>query len=98
MVLFVIINSAIVCGICDDIIGFIDEGDIESAERLWKEKKNYIALFVRDAEIDVVTAEAEKLKKEISAEDAEAETDAFAFRDAIIEVKNSEQLDFQGLF
>ena len=98
LLLFVIINSVMICSICDDIIEFIDKGDTESAERLWSEKKNYISLFVRDAEIDVVTAEAEKLKKAIPPEDAEAETDAFALRDAIIEVKNSEFLNLQGLF
>ena len=97
MVIFISINSVIVCNICDDITALIDAGFLEEAAQRWQEKKNYIALFVRDAEIDVVTAEAMKIQQATPIEDAEAAPDSMAFREAISEVKNSERFTWQGL-
>ena len=97
MIIFISVNSVIVCNICDDITALIDAGEIEHAAELWQEKMNYIALFVRDAEIDVVTAEAMKIEEATPIEDAEAAPDSLAFRDAVAEVKNSERFCWQGL-
>ncbi len=97
MIIFISVNSVIICNICDDITALIDTGEIEEAVKLWQEKKNYIALFVRDAEIDVVTAEASKIEQSTPIEDTEADPDSLGFREAVSEVKNSERFSWQGL-
>lgn len=97
MVIFISVNSVMVCNICDEITALIDENDLEAAAELWQEKKNYISLFVRDAEIDVVTAEAMKAEGSTPIEDAESAPNSLAFRDAVAEVKNSELFSWQGL-
>ncbi len=98
MVIFISVNSVIVCNICDDITQLIDSGEVEEAAKVWQEKMSYIAFFVRDAEIDVVTAEASKIQQSTPIEDAEAAPDSMSFREAVTEVKNSERFSWQGLF
>lgn len=98
IILFTALNSFFICRICDDIIAFIDIGDTENAYKLWKEKKSYLALFIRDAEIDVVDSEANALSEETPVEDGEAEAGKLRFRDAVKELRNSEFPNFDGIF
>ncbi len=97
IVIFTGVNSIIVCDICDDMIDLIDAGKADEASRLWKEKQMYVSLFVRDAEIDVVSAEAEKNKEKTPFEDGEAEAAIMSLREAIMELKNSEYFNWQSI-
>ncbi len=98
IIIFTAVNCTMICNICDDMIALIDEGKIDEAVKLWEEKRTYIAIFVRDAEIDVVTAEAGALGESIALEDGEAEMGRLRLRDAVIELKNSEELNFEDVF
>lgn len=98
VIIFTAVNSVIICNICDEIIELIDNGDAESAIALWNAKKDYIQIFVRDAEIDVVSAESEALGESISLEDGEAEMGKLRLRDAVIEIKNSESITLKNVF
>lgn len=90
VVIFTGVNSVIICDICDDMIGLIDSGYTEEAKAIWIEKRDYISVFVRDAEVDVVNSEAESLGVEIPVEDAEAAAATLKFREAVVELRNSE--------
>lgn len=98
IVTFTGVNSIILRDICDDMIGLLDAGKPEEAIELWKDKKAYVALFVRDAEIDVVTAEIKKTEEELPFEDGEAEAKIMSLRDAVLEIKNSEFPNWQSIF
>jgi len=97
-VIFVIINCFYICSVCDDIISLIDENKNDEARELWNKNKSYISIFVRDAEIDVVESEAEALEEETPQEDGEAPASAMKFREAILEIKNSEKPTFLNIF
>lgn len=98
VIIFTGVNSVVICNICDDIIRLIDENKLEEACRKWEENYEYIAIFVRDAEIDVVNAEAKELKEGIPYEDAEAEAGKIKFRDSVLEIIYSEKPSFQDIF
>ncbi len=98
LAIFVIFNCFYICSICDDIILLLDSNCTEDACILWEEKKNYISIFVRDAEIDVVDSEAKALQEETPNEDGEAASSAMKFREAVLEVKNSETPTFFNIF
>lgn len=98
IIVFTTVNSFIISDICDDIISYIDAGDIKNACELWNNKKGYLALFIRDAEIDVVAAEANALNSQIPFEDGEAEAGKLRLRDAVLELKNSETPKFENIF
>ena len=98
VIIFTAVNSFIVCGICDDITAYIDSGENEKAFELWNNKRKYISVFVRDAELDVVQAHVEKLTSETPLEDGEAESALLAFRDAVSEVYHSEYPTFYNVF
>ncbi len=83
-VLFVIVNTVIICNVCDEIINLLDQGQAEAAKELWEQKKGYISFFVKDKEIDAVDFEAEK--------------EDLAFRDAISEIKTGNVLVWQSIF
>ena len=91
VIIFTAVNSVIICNICDEMIKLIDENNTDSAIELWKEKKEYIQIFIRDAEIDIVSAEADALGESISIEDGEIEMGRLRFREAVVELKNSEK-------
>ncbi len=95
---FTAINSTIICSICDEMVDLIDSGRSEQAIALWNEKREYIAIFVRDAEIDVVSSEAEALGRSVSLEDGEAELGMMRFRESVLEIKNSEKVNFRNIF
>ncbi len=98
VIIFTAVNSFIICGICDDVISYIDSGENELALALWSKRKGYISVFVRDAELDVVTAHAEKLTSDTALEDGEAESAILAFRDAVSEIYHSEYPSFFNVF
>ncbi len=95
IIIFTVINSVYICSVCDDITSLIDEGKINEAKNLWNEKSGYISIFVRDAEIDVTMGEAENLNSETPIEDGEA---VLRFREAILEIKDSENPTFKNIF
>ena len=97
-VIFIAFNCFYICSVCDDIISLIDENKTEEACRLWNERRNYISIFVRDAEIDVVDSEASALEEETPQEDGEAPASAMKFREAVLEIKNSEKPTFLNIF
>lgn len=84
MILFVIVNSFIICNLCDEIIFLADNGQFDEAKALWKEKKGYISFFTDDKEIDAV--------------DYEAKQSESGFSDAVLEIKNGNVLNWQGVF
>lgn len=98
IILFTVINSVIICNICDKMIELTENGNSEQAIILWQEHKYYISFFVRDAEIDVVTAEADALGESIELEDGEAEIGALRFKEAVAEIKNSEKMTWGNIF
>ncbi len=98
VVVFTGVNSVVICNICEEIISLAENGYYEDACRKWEESSGYIAIFVRDAEIDVVNAEAKELKSSIPFEDAEAEAGKMRFIDAVTEIIYSEKPSFQDIF
>ncbi len=97
IVLFTGINSYIICDVCDEIISLIDSGKTDEAKDLWQSKRDYIAVFVRDAEVDVADSEAAALGEGISLEDGEAEMGKMRFREAISEIRDSEKFNLQDI-
>ncbi len=95
---FTVFNSVFITDICDDIQELLNENKAKEAVDLWNAKRSYIAIFVRDAEIDVVDAEAKGLESETPLEDAEAENAILKFASAVNEIKQSEKLSFQTIF
>ncbi len=85
---FVGINSFIICRDVNEMIGLIDAGSVEEAICLWEEKRDYIAIFVRDAEIDAVDTVIVNNSDDI----------AQRLREAVEEVKNGEMLSLQSVF
>lgn len=98
VIVFTAVNSSIICSLCDEMISLIDSGERDRAIELWNEKREYIAVFVRDAEIDVASAEAESTGESLPLEDGEAEPEMLRFREAVEEIKNSEKLSFGNIF
>ncbi len=98
VIIFTAVNSVIICNFCDEMIELIDNGKTEDAVEFWKSKKPYIQIFVRDAEIDVVSAEADALGESISIEDGEVEMGRLRLREAISELKSSEMVTFGNVF
>lgn len=98
VVSFTAISSARVCSICDEMISLVDAGEIDKAGELWQKNCDYIAYFVRDAEIDVVTAELEGVYESFAVEDGEREAACVALRDAINEISHFERLSFRSVF
>ncbi len=98
MVIFTIFNCFYICSVCDEVIALIDENNTAEACRLWNEKRDYISIFVRDAEIDVVDSEAKALEEETPIEDGEAPASAIRFREAVMEIKDSEKPTFFNIF
>lgn len=95
---FTAISSYNVCRICDEMISLVDAGEIGKAYEIWQGSADYISFFVRDAEIDVVTAELEGVYKSLPIEDGEREAACIALRDAINEIRRSEQPSFRSVF
>ena len=98
VLIFTVVNSVVICNICDEIILLIDENKTEDALYLWNSKKNYIQYFVRDAEIDVISAEVENLGESVALEDGEAEMGKLRLREAVAEIINSESMTFSNVF
>ena len=98
VVIFTGVNSAIVCNVCDDMLDLIDSGRTEEACALWLEKRSYIELFIRDAEIDVVNAEVKNMGDTTVIEDGEAETARVRLREAVEELKDSEHPTLRSVF
>ena len=98
VLIFTAVNSVLICNFCDEMTALIDEGKTEEAIAYWKEKKNYLQIFIRDAEIDVVSAEADALGESISIEDGEVEMGKLRLREAITELKNCEKITFGNVF
>lgn len=98
LVLFTGINSFVICSVCDELLLLIDEEKIDEAKLLWEEKKDYLSLFVRDAEMDVVSAELNGAAEKISNEDGEAEFSLTDLKDAINELKHGEKPSFTNIF
>lgn len=102
LVLFVVIftgvNSFFVCEICDRLIYLIQTEDYAELEAFWEEKRPYLSMFIRDAEIDSAEAEIKNLNIAIAFEDGEAETAKTSLIDAINELKNFEKLSAENLF
>lgn len=95
---FISINTYIICNVCEEMISLVESGDTASAKDLWDKKRGYIAVFVRDAEIDVVDAEMDKAEMPIANEDGEAENKNMALIDSIKELMNGEKPNFENIF
>ncbi len=95
---FITINSFVICDICDDLIDYVEKEQLESAKDLWEKKKFYLSLFIRDAEIDVVTAEFNGVLEKTSIEDGESELNTTSLIDALNELKHSEKPSFNNVF
>lgn len=98
VVIFTAVNSVYICSVCDDIQALLSEGKTEEAVALWEQKKLYLSLFIRDAEIDVASTEADNLMRLYSNEDGEAEMAKMSFSDAVDEIRLSEKLTFESIF
>ncbi|MBQ3230955.1 MAG: hypothetical protein IJB49_08060 [Clostridia bacterium] len=97
-VIFTAVNSFYICSLCDEITALAESGKYGEAIALWEKKRDYIAFFIRDAEIDVVNSEADSLVKSYSLEDGEAEMAKMSFSEAISEIKHSEKLTLGSIF
>ena len=97
IIIFTGVNSYMICDICDDIIALIDSGSDEEAKALWQEKRDYIAIFVRDAEIDVADSEVSSFGTGTAPEDGEAESGRMRFREAISEIRDCEKFNLQDI-
>lgn len=98
VMIFTAVNSVIICNLCDEMIDLADKGEIERAKELWQEKKGYLGLFIRDAEIDVVTAELSRSEQSVAIEDGEAEAAIISLKDALEELKHSECPQILNIF
>lgn len=98
ILIFVSVNSVIICNVCDEITALIDEGKLEEACALWEKKKGYVSIFVRDAEVDCVNSEVGSFGGEYSLEDGEAKLKAMSLREAVNELKHSEVPIFDNIF
>lgn len=96
VIVFSVINSIYICSVCDDITALIDQNKLDEAKKLWEEKKDYISYFVRDAEMDVVSSEAEAIGSDTPIEDGEAV--GMRFREAIGEIKDTEEFSLTNIF
>lgn len=98
VIIFSVVNSVIICNICDELTRLLDEGNVEKARDLWESKKGYLSFFIRDAEIDVVSSEAAALGESIALEDGEAELGALRFREAVEELRHGELPNIFNIF
>lgn len=98
VLIFTGVNSFFICEICDKLIYLAEQEDINALENLWAEKRPYLSLFIRDAEIDSAEAEIKNLQTAIAFEDGETENAKISLTDAINELKNFEKLSFENLF
>lgn len=90
VIIFTAVNAFIICGICDEIIALVDKGELNSALALWEDKRLYISLFVRDAEIDAADCAHFTAPND--------ETAASRFRESICEIRDTEHLCFSNVF
>ncbi len=97
VIAFTSLSSFIVVSTCEEIIALVDSGDIDSALQLWNRRACFISLFVRDAEIDVVTGAFENSDK-FPLEDGERETANTELCDAIKEIIDFERISFYSVF
>lgn len=98
LLIFTGVNSFIVCSVCDELILLIEEENIDEAKRLWDEKKNYLSFFIRDAEIDVVSAEFNGASAKTANEDGEAESSIIDLKDAVNELMHGEKPTLHNIF
>ena len=98
LLIFTGVNSFIISSICDELLSLVDEERIDEAKQLWEERKNYLSFFVRDAEIDVVSAEFNGASEKIANEDGEAELSITDLKDAINELKHGEKPTLANIF
>lgn len=98
LLIFTGVNSFFICSVCDELILLVDEEKIDEAKQLWDEKKDYLSFFVRDAEIDVVSAEFNGASEKIANEDGEAELSITGLKDAINELKHGEKPSLLNIF
>lgn len=98
VLIFTGINSFVICGMVDEITELIDNDEFEKARELWEKRRNYISLFVRDAEIDVVNAEMNASGEGKENEDGEAELSVTDLKDALSELRHGEKPSLFNIF
>ncbi len=96
--IFAGVNSFIICDICDEMISLVENDKTEEAKKLWEDKRDYIAIFVRDAEVDVVDAEMDQASSSTANEDGEAESKKMSLVDSIKELMHGEKPNFEDIF
>ena len=96
--IFTAVNSSILCSLCDEMLALVERGDIDGAIAVWDENKGYFSLFVRDAEIDSVSAEIEKHRASTAKGDGNTAGVESGLRDAINEILDSEKVNFGDIF
>ena len=82
--IFVLINSVVICTICDKMLSLIDSGKIDEAVNLWNDKKYYLSFFVRDGEIDAIDLQTDYTPK--------------LLYEMISEIKNGFYPNFENIF
>lgn len=95
---FTAVNSSILCALCDEMLSLIERGDINGAIAVWDDNKGYFSLFVRDAEIDAVSAEIEKIRSSFEKDDGSYAVREAGLRDAINEILDSEKANLSDIF
>lgn len=98
VILYVIINCFMICGICDNITELIDSGNTKEAVSLWKEKRGYISIFTRDTEIDRIDGFSIIFGENQTLNNEDTETKRLEFKSAVEELKNSERPNFGNIF
>ncbi len=91
IIVFTAVNSVIICNICDDIIGLIEEDSIDIARGIWENNRKYISIFVRDTEIDLVDTAIRQIETQIP-------DSKVLFKEAVNEVRRSESVDWDCIF
>ena len=94
----IIANSANITRICRETGALIDSGNYREAAEKWERSRDYLSLFLRDAEIDAADLHARGLMAALDSGSANAEEHAVGFRDALEEIIACETVSFLGVF
>ncbi len=97
IIIFTIFNSFYLCNTCDEIIRLIDNKQFPEARDLWEKKRNYISLFIRDGEIDLVDSEIQALEQSLCEGD-DLSYMGTKFKEAVYEILHSEKPSFFNIF
>ncbi len=98
LLVFTGVNSFIICNSCEEISSFVNENAFDEAVTRWESRKNYIALFVRDSEIDIVDEQMEELFEVEDGDERELESAKNELLTALTELKQGEAIGWQQIF